>query len=546
MKKRLVSILTAAVMAVSLTACGGGAAGTSSASSSASTASGSAADTSAAGSKDLVIGCAVDIVTLDPGRAYELYAGTVINACYDTLFRFESGNPDPVNGLATGYEFSDDGLTCTITLVDNATFSTGNPVTSKDVAFSLMRLKNLQDNPAFIMDTVDSIETPDDTTAVFHLSQPDASLIAKLTYVATAIIDSTSLAEQGATDAADAATADTATSVMDAASYGSGPYIMTKYSPDEEIVMERNEGYWGDTIPAADSYVIQVMEDANTQMMALTQGDIDIAMNLNNDTIEQLGTDGSVLSSSQSTMTMVFLYMNMNTEFGPISDPKVQEAIRMAVDFEGLRTMAGEGSVTPLSFIQEGFGSCIGDRTSERDVEGAKALLEEAGYADGLTIDFPCCTLSAEGLPLTDIAQKIAADLSEIGITLNISTVDWAGGYADDYRNGDIGFSVMYWSPDYQDPVSQLAFMPGETVGLRAGWTAEMNPELVATTDAVEVETDPAARDEMLKALQEATSEEGPFLTLFQCPKHFGYRSDLENVNYSDSYRLDLREITVQ
>lgn len=284
-------------MALSLAACGGGAAATSSAAGSTSTASSAAsAETTASGSKDLVIGCAVDIVTLDPGRAYELYAGTVINACYDTLFRLH-GNTEPVNDLATGYEFSEDGLTCTIKLVDNATFSSGNPVTSsKDVAFSLMRLKNLQDNPAFIMDSVDSIETPDDTTAVFHLNQPDASLIAKLTG-GNSNHRQHSTSEQGATDAADAATADTATSAMDAASYGSGLYVMTKYSADEEIVMERNESYWGETVPAVILYTIQVMDDANTQMMALTQGDIDIAMNLNNDTVEQLGTDGSVLQA---------------------------------------------------------------------------------------------------------------------------------------------------------------------------------------------------------------------------------------------------------
>ncbi|MDD3278509.1 MAG: ABC transporter substrate-binding protein [Lachnospiraceae bacterium] len=544
MKRKLVSILTAAVMALSMAACGGSAASTQNTSSSAAV-GGSAQTTAAAGSKDLVIGCAVDIVTLDPGRAYELYAGTVINACYDTLFRFEQGSSEPVNDLASSYEFSEDGLTCTISLVQNAKFASGNPVTSKDVAFSLMRLKNLQDNPAFIMDSVDSIETPDDYTAVFHLNQKDASLIAKLTYISTSILDSTALADKGATDGADAATADTATSAMDEASYGSGPYIMTKYSADEEIDLARNENYWGDTVPAADSYVIQVMDDANTQLMSLTQGDIDIAVNLNNDTIDQLDGNDAVTVNNQSTMCMVFLYMNMNSEHGPISDPKVQEAIRLAVDFDGLRSMAGEGATTPLSFIQSGFDSCIGERTTARDVEKAKELLKEAGYGDGLSIDFPCCTLSAEGIPLTDIAQKLASDLAEIGITLNISTVDWAGGYADDYRNGKIGFSVMYWSPDYQDPVSQLAFMPGESVGLRAGWTADMNPELVALTESAKTETDVTARNELLKTLQEDTSETGPFLTLFQCPKHLGYRSDLDHVNFSDSYRIDLREITI-
>ena len=77
--------------------------------------------------------------------------------------------------------------------------------------------------------------------------------------------------------------------------------------------------------------------------------------------------------------------------------------------------------------------------------------MKEAGYEDGFEIDFPCCTLAPEGIPLTDLAQKVASDLEKIGIKLNIVTQDWNGGYADDYRNGTLGMSLMYWSPDYID-----------------------------------------------------------------------------------------------
>ncbi len=532
MKKRLVAMLTAMVMVLSLVACSGG--------------SSDSSDGADEISKDLVIGCAVDIITNDPGRAYELYAGTVINACYDTLFRFVSDSDVPEANLVTDYEFSDDGLTCTMTLVDYACFSSGNALTAADVVFSLMRLKNLEDNPSFIMDTVDSIEADGDYTVIFHLNTADSSLISKLTYVATAILDSEEVIALGGTDGDDAATADTATTALDAASYGSGPYILESYSPDSEIVLVRNENYWGDTEPYADSYTIKVMDDSNTQMMAIAQGDIDIAMNLSLDTIEELEGTENVTVDSQSTMTMVFMYLNFSDEYGVTSDPLVIEAIKLAIDYEGLLEIAGAGSVTPASVVQVGFDGSLGESTVEQDVEAALALMAEAGYEDGLEIDFPVTTLSAEGISLSDVAQKLASDLAAIGITLNIETIDWNGGYSDAYRDGTLEATVMYWSPDYQDAVSQLAFGPGDVVGLRAGWTSDDAQYLVDLAAEISVETDPDTKAELLIEWQEGIEEDSPFITLFQCPKHFAYTTGLTGVNYSDSYRLDLREISVE
>lgn len=536
MKKRLVAMLTVMAMSVSLFACG-------------SSSDTTTTEEAASVSKDLVIGCAVDIITNDPGRAYEIYAGTVLNACYDTLFRFEDGSETPVENLVTSYEFSDDGLTCTMELVEVACFSSGNPLTADDVVFSLMRLKNLQDNPSFIMDTVDSIEAIDDYTVVFHLNTADSALISKLTYVATSIIDSVEVIALGGTDGEDAATVDTATVYLDAASYGSGPYVLETYSADEEIVLVRNENYWGDEEPYADSYTIKVMDDENTQMMALAQGDIDIAMNLSVDTIEELADEENVTVDSQSTMTMVFMYLNMDEAYSDISSESyelVKEAISLAIDFDGLLDVAGSGSITPASVVQVGFDGSLGESTVEQDIDAALELMAEAGYADGLEIDFPITTLSAEGISLSEVAQKLASDLSAIGITLNIETIDWNGGYSDSYRDGTLGATVMYWSPDYMDAVSQLEFAAGGIVALRAGWTEDMSSDIAALADEIAVETDADVKAELLVELQEGIEEEGPFITLFQCPKHFAYASGLTGVNYSDSYRLDLREVTAE
>ncbi|MFQ9705391.1 MAG: ABC transporter substrate-binding protein [Enterocloster clostridioformis] len=107
------------------------------------------------------------------------------------------------------------------------------------------------------------------------------------------------------------------------------------------------------------------------------------------------------------------------------------------------------------------------DRLTIRDLEEAKALLAEAGYPDGFDVDLTVTDLDMEGILLTDLAQKIKDDLSQVGINVNIVSQPWAAGYGDAYRDGTLGFTVMYWGTDYNDPNVQLEFLPGGVVGKR-------------------------------------------------------------------------------
>ncbi len=499
----------------------------------------------ATGSDQLIIGAETDVVTLDPSRCYETYANTLMRACYDTLFDMPAGAESPQPLLATGIEYSEDGKTATVTLRNDAVFASGNPVTAKDVQFSIMRCKNLQDNPSFICDGIDSVDVVDDYTVQFNLNTPDSSFTARLCYNALSILDSELAKEQGASCEADAATTDTAKDFFDnGASLGSGPYKLEKWSPDEEFVLVKNDNYYGGDV-AFSKVVVKEMDDANTQMMSLKQGDIQVAMGLNQDTIGELeGADG-IAVNSYATLTMGFLYMNMDESIGgPVSNPLVQQAVRLALDYKGIQEIVGEGSLTPTSYVQVGLLGAVDARdTSYTDVEKAKELMAEAGYADGFEIDFPCCTLAPEGIPLTDLAQKVASDLAQIGITVNIITQDWTGGYADSYRDGTLGMSLMYWSPDYIDPNAQLEFLPGSIVGLRAGWTAEMDLDLAAMKEKIIAETDQDARVALLKEMQEATAESGPIVPIIQYPKYIGSADTLTGTDFTDIYRIDIRAI---
>ena len=546
MKKKLLAAVLCLAMALTTVACGSSNT-TDSTESSADQTTGDTASSGESGSNTVVVAMGSGFSTLDPGYVYEKYPPLVINACYENLFKFYTNDGAPEPCLADTYEFSEDGLTLTVNLKQDVTFASGNPMTSADVAFSINRCKNLQGNPSFICDTIESIETPDDYTVVFHLTQQDSAILSKLTYSSLAVLDSEVVKANGGTDAEDASTTDTAQDYLNTTSAGSGMYVMTSYIPDQEVVLEKNPNYWGEATNV-DKYILQIQPDSNTQMMTLSTGDIDIAMNMTDDTMAELEGQENVALINAPTKTVGFVMMNMNEEYGgPVSDPQVQLAIRKALNYENFKTICGEGTTTPYSIIQVGFMGSKGEKAADyTNVEEAKQILADAGYPDGFDIDMTVTDLDMEGVPLTDLAQLIKSDLAQIGINVNIVSEPWAAGYGDAYRDGTLGFTVMYWATDYNDPNVQLEFLPGKTVGLRAGWTEEMDPELSALYDEAMAATDNDARIAVLEQIQDDTYENGPFIMVAQAPAHIAYNTRLEGVTNSDPYSLDLTLINIK
>ena len=437
-KKRIAAIALSMAVAAGLVACGGGQAadGTTAAGTTGSAEAGTGTD---GNGNTVIVAMGSGFSTLDPGHVYEKYPQLIANACYENLFKFYENNGTPQPCLADSYEFSEDGLTLTVTLKDGLNFASGNPITSADVAFSINRTKNLKGNPSFICDTIESVETPDDKTVVFHLNQPDSAILSKLTYSSMAVLDSAVVKENGGTDAEDASSTDTAQSFLDSNSAGSGMYVLSSYTPDEEVVLEKNPNYWGEATNV-DKYILKIQPDANTQMMTLSTGDIDVALNLTDDTMEELKSADNVEVVDGTTKMIGFVMMNMDEQYGgPVSDPDVQKAIRKALDYSGIRMICGDGTLTPYSIIQDGFMGSKGQRPDDyTNLDEAKQLLADAGYPDGFDVDMTVSDLDMEGILLTDLAQKVKDDLSQIGINVNIKTEAWAAGYGDEYRNGTL------------------------------------------------------------------------------------------------------------
>jgi peptide/nickel transport system substrate-binding protein len=492
--------------------------------------------------KVLIVGMSEDYNGLDPHRAYEPGGSLIHKSVYDTLVTFP---PDSVSeiipNLAASWDISEDGLVYTFTLRDDVVFSTGAPLTADDVVFSFGRMKNLQDNPAFLADGIASVEAADDLTVVLTLEQPDPAILAKLVFDAFSIVDVEAAMAQGATDAEDAAETDTAELWFNDNSLGTGPYMLESYEPAVQTVLMRNPNYWAEA-PYFDRIIIQNMPEAATQKLTLEAGDIHIAMDVTADQLPAFeGNDAIEVFSTQSD-TLIFLLMNQDPEIGGVmTDPTVQLAVRYAIDYEGLRILSGTGTKIPAAMVPLGFAGALDESDGfTRDIEKAKELLTEAGYPDGFEVDLEYPDFNYIGTEFGVVAQKVQADLAEVGITVSLVPQELQTSL-DLYRGGQQGFGLWLWNPDYQDTLDYVEFLPAGVVGNRANWTDEnAAPEILALRDKVKVETDPDARNGLFREIQLYEQQSGPFAPLFQPGVHFAYTTALEGFNYNGQWRVDL------
>jgi peptide/nickel transport system substrate-binding protein len=499
----------------------------------------------AAPAKQLIVALDPDYQTFDPGLAYEVYSLMVLHPVYDTLMQFGKTLDVPTYGAAESHSISADGLTYTFKLRKGVKFASGNAMTSADVKWSIERSKNLKGNGAFLADGVASVTAPDASTVVIKLSARDSSFLTKLTSNIFAIIDSKTAIANGATNAADAQTSDKAKLWFDSHSAGSGPYVIESYTPQVEVDLAVNKNYWGKA-PYFDKIILKAIKDPGAQLMMLQKKDIDVAFNLGPEQVKQLSGMAGLTVAKAQTMTLVFMLMNRDPAVGgPIANPDVQKAIRLALDYSGMQTIAGEGAITPVAPFQVGFFGALAPRDPKKaqDVAKAKELMKKAGFEQGFKAVFEVPTQTVEGMDLPTLAQKIQSDLKSINVDVEIKTSDIMVAL-DPYRKGKQAISLWYWGPDYPDPNNQLAFLPGRSVGLRANWTAAMSPKLAALADKTAVDVDPKVRAADLKQIQELMDADTAFAVLLQPARQYSFLADLKNADYNDYYKLNLADMS--
>jgi peptide/nickel transport system substrate-binding protein len=483
----------------------------------------------------LVIGIDIsDTRTLDPHRQFDTSPYLSMKGAYENLVTIDPSDYTKIlPQLATSWERSSDGHGWVFHLRQGVKFASGNPFTADDVKFSFDRLKNLKDGPSAYAANQDSVQVIDPATVQVNLVDP---LIPFLTYTLISgtygILDSKLVKEQGGVSGPGADTADKATAYLDQHSAGTGPYQITSWERGAQVVLDRNPNYWGGT-PPFEHVVIKGFSDTSAEVLALTRGDIDIAMNLSSDQIN--GLVGKAGISIEKLSSLDFMYWTLSEKHansGPLADARVRQAVFEGVDYQGIIDgLLGGNAVRPAGFMPIGLGgqteAFAEQNRYKYDPTAAKQLLTAAGYANGFAFTLSYGTYTFAGVPYDQIAAKIQSDLSKIGVTVKLNPMDRAT-FTTAFRAGETVSGMTDWVAD--GPEAYTFSEPSVMrVAKRANWTP--SAALIAQMKAAASEVDPVKQAALYLAFEQELIKQNAYSVFFQPIYRQVVRDSITGVN---------------
>ena len=461
----------------------------------------------AAGVEDGVLRVAAlyDITTMDVAQTTDNYM--VPMNIFDRLFEVEvqeNGGTEIVPSLCTGYTPSEDGLTYTFTLREGVVFSNGSALTASDVQYTFERLLTAggvnDDIPLEVAgaealkngeaDTLAGFAVNSDTEFAITLAAPNAGFIAELTGPAMSVVDKETMEQ----------VENFGISCED--TIGTGPYKITEWVVNDHYTLEYNENYWGEE-PSVKKMVVSIIPDASTQNLMYQNGELDIL------DLEYL--DSAIVESTYKTqyadriisgsrVGLTYLAMNANHEF--LSDVNVRKAIQMAIDVDSIIASVYAGDAIPESgIIPTGvWGHNDALERPAFDVEGAKALLAEAGYAEG-DISFELAMDSSASSNTQLVYQIIQQYLKAIGVNAEIATYDESS-WLDLRKSGEMDSFVANWTMDYNDPANIMYTFFGSEEKTKIRSLNYADEAIMARVAAASSITDDAARMAEYQALE--------------------------------------------
>ncbi len=442
--------------------------------------------------------------------------------------------------LATAWTTSEDGLSWDFTLDPKAKFSDGTAVDAAAIKANIEHLQNPDTGSStgyLAVQQIAEVEIVSPDVARFHLTRPDAALLESLAQPWVAIQSPAGI--------------DRGTEANCLAPIGSGPFVVTDWTKQDRIVLDRNPDYatppTGFEVASADApkqLIWRFIPDATARFAALQSGEVDI---IDNPLPEQITTAESdaQLAHLDAPRPGASNRLELNTAQAPFDDKLVREAFIAAADVNpGIETLfegTTERSYSALSSVEPlGLQSPDAYKT---DPERANELLDEAGWgeknADGirvkdgkpLTVRFPVTGAQSTQTEQA-LFEQIQASAREVGFDVQITLLDlgaWYGALgAHEYELVSAPYTKI--GPD----VLRFLYHSDATVPAPSGYFANhsmiANPELDKLLDAIGSEQDPEARAAAAKAAQQFLADEQIILPIYDQQNHFLYRADLQNI----------------
>ena len=465
-----------------------------------------------------VIGASGDPQSFNPDYLSDDYLWPIAQNMFNRLVKlttYDTVIPD----LAESWEFSEDGMTLTFHLREGVKWHDGVDFTSADVKWTYDTIIAESWNKSTSLESVESIECPDDNTVVFNLKVPDVTIISKLGWYGLFILP------QHLYEGQDPATCEAATTKP----VGTGPFKFESYETGVGVTLVKNEEFWGDE-PNPDELIFAIYSDQDSMYQAFLNGEIDV-----------MGTSIPVanvgdLDGDENYRVFTKLFQNRTYITFNFSDPdfskvEVRKAIELAIDRQGIFDRVGGGGaaaeyyVSPLQtdYVDENI------RIPDRNVEEARALLESAGYTqdeDGFYLHTQLDGF--EDGNFANIAQIVKANLAEAGIDVTINMMEYSA-WSDKVKtnhNFTITMLAGYQGPDISGLAGRIQSNGSSNMG---GYSNERVDELFALSN---VETDVTQRAAYYSEIQQIMADEVPMVMLLENGGEYVFPSNVVGTPY--------------
>ena len=364
-----------------------------------------------------------DAKTLDPAASNDVPSHRVTLQIYDNLVAREGTKLVP--GLAESWTQVDP-LTLDLKIRKGVKFHNGDPLTVKDVVFSLIKVKNDPSMMSFFVD-VDKIEALDDETVRITTKKPFGPLVGYLAHYGAGILSEKAVTEAGKS--------------YGQHPVGTGPFKFESWSSGDRIVLKANPDYYQGK-PAIDTLIFRTIPEGTNRTIALETKEVDIALDIEAMDHDMVRNHPDLKLLQKPALTMN--YVGFNTTKPPFDKKEVRQAIAYAIDLQSMVDAIYLGAATPASssVAPAVFGYNKDLQVRKQDIAKAKELLAKAGYPNG----FKAKIWTNNNNVRKDTAVILQDQLKQIGIDVEIELLEW-GAYLDRLANREHDMFLLGWTP---------------------------------------------------------------------------------------------------
>lgn len=474
-----------------------------------------------------------DIISLDPAEIYEFSGAEYMANTYDRLVVQDLSKPGELKlQAAESWSVSDDGKVFSFKIRPGIKFMSGNEMTAEDAEFSFERYVLLDKSPAFILnqfgltkDTVkDMVRVKDASTVEVELNAAYApSFFLNCLSYTSSIVDKKEVLSHEANG-------DLGYEWLRTNFAGSGPFFFKSWKPNESLVLEANEGYWGG-VPKIKRVLAKNVTESATQQLLLQKGDIDIARNLTGDQLKSVAKDKNIVI--QATPKATVWYMGLNTKNPNLAKTEVRQAMKYLVDYDGIAATSFSGiGVKHQTFLPEGQLGADNETPFTFDLAKAKELLAKAGLPDGFNVTMDTTNKTEARV----LSASIQNTMAKAGVNIIIKIADNKTTLTK-YRASEHDIYIGQWGSDYQDPHSNAEGFLMAPLAKRNTWQL---PENEAAVIAARDEKDSAKRAQMYVDLQKKALDDSPYIIMFQQIENAAVLSNVKGFVVGPTFDLNL------